>query len=88
MNVSLTRDLEKFVHRKVSSGLYGSASEVVREGLRLLEEQDRLKRAYLDEVKTEIAGGLAQARAGELLSGHKVMEQILRTPPQRTKKRT
>jgi putative addiction module CopG family antidote len=39
MNVSLTPELEKFVEGKVGSGLYNNASEVVREGLRLLEEQ-------------------------------------------------
>ncbi len=36
MNVSLTPELDEFVNAKVSSGLYNSASEVVREGLRLL----------------------------------------------------
>ena len=36
MNVSLTPDLERFVRGKVASGLYNSASEVVREALRLL----------------------------------------------------
>ncbi|MGD0345708.1 MAG: type II toxin-antitoxin system ParD family antitoxin [Terracidiphilus sp.] len=40
MNVSLTRELDKFVAAKVASGRYTSASEVVREALRLLEEQD------------------------------------------------
>ena len=39
MNVSLTPELEKFVNRKVESGLYQTASEVVREGLRLLSER-------------------------------------------------
>ena len=38
MNVSLTPHLEALVQRKVESGLYGSASEVMREALRLLEE--------------------------------------------------
>ncbi|MBZ0159057.1 MAG: type II toxin-antitoxin system ParD family antitoxin, partial [bacterium] len=41
MNISLTPQLEKLVKNKVESGLYGSASEVIREALRLLEERDR-----------------------------------------------
>ena len=41
MNVSLTPELEKLVEEKVASGLYTSASEVVREALRLLAESDR-----------------------------------------------
>jgi antitoxin ParD1/3/4 len=40
VNVSLTPELEKFVSAKVGSGRYNSASEVVREALRLLEEHD------------------------------------------------
>ena len=37
MNVSLTDKLEEFVNQLVEQGRYRSASEVVREGLRLLE---------------------------------------------------
>jgi putative addiction module CopG family antidote len=40
MNVSLTRELEKYVRRKVTSGLYNNASEVIRQALRLLVEQE------------------------------------------------
>jgi antitoxin ParD1/3/4 len=42
MNVSLTPELEQLVRQKVESGRSPSAGEVVREGLRLLEERDRL----------------------------------------------
>ena len=40
MNVSLTPELEKLVNEKVRSGLYQTASEVVREALRLLKQRD------------------------------------------------
>ena len=40
MNVSITAELERFVADRVSSGRYGSASEVVRAALRLLEDQE------------------------------------------------
>ena len=43
MNVSLTKELEALVNRKVKSGLYQTASEVVREGLRLLDERDQFE---------------------------------------------
>ena len=42
MNVSLTPKLEGFIRKKVSSGLYNNASEVVREALRLLVRQDNI----------------------------------------------
>lgn len=58
MNVSLTPQLEKLVKSKVESGLYGSASEVMREALRLLEERDRRHALRLEELRAEIKKGL------------------------------
>ena len=58
MNVNLTPQLEELVRSKVSSGLYTSASEVVREALRLMEEQDRLRQAKLDELRRDVRKGL------------------------------
>ncbi len=40
MNISLTPELEQLVNKKVKTGLYQTASEVIREGLRLLKERD------------------------------------------------
>lgn len=62
MNVSLTPQLEEFVKQKVRYGLYGSASEVVREALRLLEVRDR----QLEALRKEIAIGTEQADRGEV----------------------
>jgi len=59
MNVNLTPQLEELVRAKVDSGLYSSASEVVREALRLMGEQDRLKQAKLDELRRDVHEGLA-----------------------------
>lgn len=78
MNVSLTPELEAFVAKKVESGLYGSQSEVVREGLRLLMERDRMTEARLDELRSEIAKGLEQARRGELIPGEEVFARLRR----------
>ncbi len=77
MNVSLTPELEAFIQAKVQSGFYGSASEVIREGLRLLEEQDELKKKRLEMLNREIDKGLYQANAGNLLDGEKVFAQLI-----------
>lgn len=58
MNVSLTKELEQLVNDKVKSGLYLSASEVVREALRLLDERDRLKSLRIEELRRDIQKGL------------------------------
>ncbi len=65
MNVSLTPALEDFVNQKVSSGRYGSASEVVREALRLLEDRDRLRDAQIGDLKKEVEKGLRQLDTGD-----------------------
>lgn len=64
MNVSLTPELESLVNNKVKTGLYNSASEVVREALRLLEEQDRIREIRLGELRKEIMKGVEDIRAG------------------------
>lgn len=76
MNVNLTPELEKLVQEKVSSGLYNNQSEVVREALRLLVEQDRLREAHLVKLRTALAVGLEQAARGELLDGPEVVEEM------------
>ena len=65
MNVSLTPELEKFVAQKVQSGLYQTASEVIRAGLRLLEERDALHQARLDDIRQAIQDGNAQLARGK-----------------------
>jgi antitoxin ParD1/3/4 len=68
MNVSLTPELEKLVNDKVKSGRYNSASEVVREGLRLLQDHDELRRIRRDELRREIMLGVEQIRNGEYIT--------------------
>jgi antitoxin ParD1/3/4 len=58
MNVNLSPQLEDLVRSKVSSGLYNSASEVVREALRLMQEQDRLREVKIEELRREVRRGL------------------------------
>jgi antitoxin ParD1/3/4 len=65
MNVSLTPELEELVNQKVESGLYNSASEVIREGLRLLKEQDDLRRIRQEELRREVLKGYEQSQRGE-----------------------
>ncbi len=60
MNVSLTPELERLVEDKVKSGLYQTASEVVREGLRLLLERDE----QLEALRREIDAGRESLERG------------------------
>ena len=58
MNVNLSPQLEDMVRQKVASGLYTSASEVVREALRMMEAQDQLRAANLEQLRQDIREGL------------------------------
>ncbi len=88
MNVSLTPELEQLVNRKVQSGLYQSASEVIREGLRLLEDQDHLRALHLDEARKKIRAGLNELDRGEGISGEQVYARMKKRSAQfRARKR-
>ena len=54
MNISLTPQLEKLVQDRVRSGRYTSASEVIREALRLMDERDRLLEAKLEHLRQDV----------------------------------
>ena len=58
MNINLTPHLEEIVRNKVTSGLYASASEVIREALRLMEEHDRARAIKLEQLRQDIRDGL------------------------------
>jgi antitoxin ParD1/3/4 len=78
MNISLTPELERLVDEKVKSGNYASASEVIREGLRLLEEQDELKRERLAAVRRKIDRGLEQLDQGLGIPAREVRARLLK----------
>jgi antitoxin ParD1/3/4 len=71
MNVSLTPELEKFVDGKVESGLYNNASEVVREGLRLLKESDEIRLKMREQIELL----WLDAKARRLVDGPKVVAE-------------
>ncbi len=76
MNVSLTPELAKLVEEKVASGMYTSASEVVREALRLLADSDKLRETRVTELRQQVAKGLASAKAGRLKDGDVVISRL------------
>jgi antitoxin ParD1/3/4 len=85
MNVSLTPQLEKFVSAKVKSGRYNSASEVVREALRLLEEHDSARAAQLAEFNGELGRRLAALDRGEVNDPAAARTRLQRKSEQRRK---
>jgi antitoxin ParD1/3/4 len=79
MNVTLTPELERIIEEKVSTGRYQSATDVIRAGLKLLEEQDRPKPSFMvssiEELHEKLDEGIESLRRGEY--GTRTAEEII-----------
>ena len=76
MNVHLTPELEQLVQSKVKTGRYNSATEVLREALRLLEHRDEIFTRRKDEIREQIEEGWQSAERGDLVDGDDVFDRI------------
>ena len=76
MNISLTPELEHFIKDKVNSGMYTSASEVIRESLRLLHTHDDLQNQRIKHLNQAIDIGLQQLNAGKKVSSHESYDRM------------
>ena len=66
-NVSLTAHFAEFLDENVASGQFSNASEVVREGLRLLEQRQREEALKLDALRAAVEVGLEDVRQGRVV---------------------
>jgi antitoxin ParD1/3/4 len=66
LNVSLTPQLEEFVRQKVESGRYNSASEVIREALRLMDSYEGLRASTLTKLRNDVDAGWRQVEEGKV----------------------
>lgn len=80
MNVSLTPELEKFVEKEVENGMYQTASEVIRAGLRRLKEDQiaRIPQApkSLEELEGQLLESLGQLDRGKGVDGEQVIRRL------------
>jgi len=89
MNISLTPELDQYVHSKVATGRYNSASEVLREALRLMQERDEVRELQLAEARKKIQKGLDALDSGDYVEGtaEELLAQTLDRARQRLKAR-
>jgi antitoxin ParD1/3/4 len=83
MNVSLTDEMAHFVEDELGSGEYASASEVVRDALRLLRREKELEQEKLAVLRREIALGLEDVEAGRvrIITAREIADRVLREEP-------
>lgn len=77
-NISLTEHFDRFVEDSVESGRYHNASEVIREGLRLLESKEQEQQLKLDRLREATAAGFAAIDRGEFraIEPHRIGELV------------
>ncbi len=68
-NISFTDQHDDLIEAKIQAGEYANASEVVREGLRLIQERDRGLAARVDALESRVVVGLKQAARGDFVGG-------------------
>jgi len=78
-NINLTEHLDHFVERQVASGRYSNASEIVREALRLLEEQEQERKAKLKALRLAARRGFDEIDQGKgaVLKGKKAIDRFI-----------
>jgi antitoxin ParD1/3/4 len=80
MNVSLTPELEKFVHKEVQAGFYQTASEVVRAGLRRLKQDQEIRPpkvpSTLEELETQLLQSVERLDRGEGVEADEVFRRL------------
>ena len=86
MNVLLTPELNRIVQDRIATGRYQNASEVVREGLRLLKHHERDREAAYTALKTKLERGAAQADRRELVDPGDVLRKIMGMKHRRARK--
>lgn len=87
MDVALNRELMKLIRERLETGRYQSPSEVIREGLLVLSERDRWLELRRQELRREIARGVASAKAGHVVDGPKVFARLRARAKRLEKKR-
>lgn len=76
MTIHLTPELEQWIQDKIKTGRYNSASEVVREALRLLEEHDQIRQMRIQEMRGKVQEGWDSLRRGEGADGERFMAEL------------
>ena len=78
MNISLTPELERFIQEKVACGMYTSASEVIRESLRLMHTYDDVQKQRIAELSRAIDIGMEQLHQKRVVDGPTSRENMKR----------
>jgi putative addiction module CopG family antidote len=74
LSVSLTNELKEYVREQVDSGKFESASEVIRHGLRTMQEQEQRERLYWSSVRRQVKEARNAIEVGDVVDGPAFMK--------------
>lgn len=75
-SVALNEHFEEFIRKQIENGRFNNASEVVRAGLRLLEDAEAEREEKLRKLDEALARGLADAEAGRMKPADEVFDRL------------
>ena len=78
MNISLTPELEKYVHKQVASQRYQTASEVIRQAIRMMQQAEAYDKAKLEALRQDIQIGLDHLDRGEYIESKDLSVERIR----------
>lgn len=67
MDIKLNNQMQQWIKEKVGSGYYGSASEVINEGLRLLKNKEDQRNSMTEDLRKELLIGIRQLDSGQAI---------------------
>jgi len=76
MSIPLKLEQEQFIQRKLESGKYSSADEVIFEAFRLLEERDNHYERWLQDTRQKVEAGLVELNQGNGIDGEAVIARL------------
>jgi antitoxin ParD1/3/4 len=85
LSVSLTSPLKAYVRRKVESGQFESASEVIRQGLRTMQEQEQQDRLFWSDLRKKVSEARAAIREANVVDGPAFMRSKIARLKARTR---
>ena len=88
LSVSLTNQLKSYVRQKVDSGQYESASEVIRQGLRTLQEQEERERLYWSGLRKKVKEARTAIAEGDVVDGPEFMRSKIAALKSRVRTKT
>ena len=77
MEISLSRDFDKFINEQMASGLYKSVNEIIQEALSLLITRKSIQQARIDMLNADIEEALNELELGKHKDGHEVMRNLI-----------